>query len=99
MLNETKQSKQTKQTDVEELVRREIDAVLLNDDGSIEYTMDDPLLTTGLNSLMLAQLLLQLESALGVDPFGDERSIADVHTIRDLVSACEAAIAATSAGV
>jgi acyl carrier protein len=84
---------------VEGVVRREIDAVLLNDDGSTEYTLDDPLLATGLNSLMLAQLLLQLEGALGVDPFGDERSIIDVHTIRDLVVAYEEAIAATARGV
>lgn len=84
---------------VEEIVRNEINAVLLEDEGSLEYTLDDPLLSTGLNSLMLAQLLLQLETALGVDPFGEERSIADVRTVRDLVVAYEGAIAAASAGV
>lgn len=84
-----------KETNVEEVVRREINAVLL-DDGAGEYTPDDPVLATGLNSLMLAQLLLQLEAALGVDPFGGQRSIADVHTIRDLVVAYEEALAAAS---
>jgi acyl carrier protein len=88
-----------KNTNVEQVVLREIDAVLLNDDGSAEYILDDLLLSTGLNSLMLAQLLLQLESEFGVDPFSDERSITEVRTIRDLVAAYEEAITATSAGV
>jgi acyl carrier protein len=82
-----------KATDVEEIVRREIDAVLLDDDT--EYTLDDALLGTGLNSLMLAQLLIRLETALGVDPFGEERSIVEVHTVRDLVSAYAQALAAS----
>ena len=84
---------------VEQIVRREIDAVLLDDDDDAQYTLDDPLLTIGLNSLMLAHLLLQLESALGVDPFGEEQSITDIRTVRDLVDAYEKAVATTSTGV
>ncbi|MBW4721592.1 phosphopantetheine-binding protein [Saccharothrix obliqua] len=83
--------------EVESVVLREIAAVLLDDSGD-EYLLDDPLLSTGLNSLMLAQLLLQLESAFGVDPFGDERSIAEVRTIRDLVTAYEEALMTKTAG-
>jgi hypothetical protein len=86
-------------TNVEQIVRREIDAVLLDDADGMEYTLDDPLLATGLNSLMLAQLLLQLEAVVGVDPFGADRSIADVRTIRDLIAAYEEAVATASAGV
>ncbi len=77
---------------VEEIIRREIDAVLLGDDGSTDWTLADPLLATGLNSLMLAQLLVQLESVTGLDPFGRERSIADVRTVGDLVAAYQAAL-------
>jgi acyl carrier protein len=80
---------------VEKIVRREIDALLLNDDGLWEWNLTDPLLAIGLNSLMLAQLLVQLESAMGVDPFGAERSIADVRTVGDLVAAYAAALADT----
>lgn len=77
---------------VEGIVRREIDAVLLNDDATTPWELTDPLLSTGLNSLMLAQLLIQLESVTGVDPFGTDRSIADVRTVGDLVAAYEAAL-------
>jgi acyl carrier protein len=47
----------------------------------------DTLVDLGLNSLMLAQLLIGLESDLAVDPFGEDRSVADVRTVGDLVSA------------
>ncbi|MEV4412773.1 phosphopantetheine-binding protein [Catellatospora sp. NPDC049609] len=80
---------------VEEIVRREIDTILL-DEGTSEWTLADPLLATGLNSLMLAQLLIQLETATGVDPFGAERSIADVRTVGDLVAAYQAALDGTA---
>ncbi|GAB2715144.1 phosphopantetheine-binding protein [Streptomyces bullii] len=95
MLNGT----QAQDTDVREIIKREIDSVLLNDEPDAGYALDDPLLTAGLNSLLLAQLLLQLETALGVDPFGEERSITDVRTVRELIDVYEAAIRARSAGV
>lgn len=87
-----------KESSIEEVVRQQIDAVLL-EDGGANYLPDDPLLSIGLNSLMLAQLLLQLESALGVDPFGDERSVTEVRTVGDLVAAYAAALATTTAEV
>ncbi|MEV4344562.1 phosphopantetheine-binding protein [Actinoplanes sp. NPDC049596] len=77
-------------TGLTDLVRREINAVLLDDEGDLDYTLDDEVVAIGLNSLMLAQLLLRLEAALGADPFGGDRSIADVRTVRDLVEACAA---------
>lgn len=87
----------TNEVDVQEVVEREIRAVLLSDDEPL--ARDDALVAVGLNSLMLAQLLLQLEAELGVDPFGDHLSIADVRTIGDLVAAYEQAVQAASAGV
>ncbi|WP_328916082.1 MULTISPECIES: phosphopantetheine-binding protein [unclassified Streptomyces] len=81
---------------VQEVVEREIRAVLLSDDEPI--SPQDALLDSGLNSLMLAQLLLQLEAELGVDPFAGALSIADVRTVGDLVDVYERALAA-AAGV
>ncbi|MFF3495285.1 phosphopantetheine-binding protein [Streptomyces sp. NPDC002795] len=84
---------------VQRTILREIDNVLLNDEGSIQYNIEDPLLTVGLNSLLLAQLLLQLEAELGVDPFAGDRSITDVRTVRELIAAYEESIQAAGAGV
>ncbi|MFI8518806.1 phosphopantetheine-binding protein [Streptomyces sp. NPDC085481] len=98
MLNGT-QTNQNQDVDLQEVIQREIDSVLLNDEGGSTYALDDPLLTAGLNSLLLAQLLLQLETELGVDPFAEDRSIADIRTIRDLIAAYDEAIRARTAGV
>lgn len=95
MLNGT----QAQDIDISEVIQREIDSVLLNDEGSNGYSLDDSLLTAGLNSLLLAQLLLQLETELGVDPFAEERSIADVRTIGELIAAYDEAIRAASVEV
>ena len=56
-------------------------------------------MAVGLNSLMLADLLLRLEAETGVDAFDGDRSIADVRTVGDLAAAYEQALAAASAGV
>ena len=95
MLNGTR----AQEENVREAIRREIDAVLLNDGGGEGYSLEDPLLTAGLNSLLLAQLLLQLETELGVDPFAEDRSITDIRTIGELVDVYEEAIRGASAGV
>ncbi|TWV34943.1 hypothetical protein FRZ03_27640 [Streptomyces misionensis] len=93
--------KDTHATDspVQRTILREIDSVLLNDEGAAEYKLDDPLLTAGLNSLLLAQLLLQLEAELGTDPFTGDRSITDVRTVRELIDAYEESIRTAGAGV
>lgn len=95
MLNGT----QAQDTELQEVIMREIDSVLLNDEDGSGYSLDDPLLTAGLNSLLLAQLLLQLESELGVDPFAEDRSITDIRTVRELIAAYAEAIRAAKAGV
>lgn len=46
----------------------------------------------GLNSLMLARLVIALESQFGVDPFTQGTSIVDMHTLADLWEAYEDAI-------
>ncbi|AVH94571.1 MULTISPECIES: phosphopantetheine-binding protein [Streptomyces] len=84
---------------LQEAITREIDGVLLNDEGGSTYSLDDSLLTAGLNSLLLAQLLLQLETELGVDPFSEDRSITDIRTVRELIAAYDEAIRTRKAGV
>ncbi|MEU9060953.1 phosphopantetheine-binding protein [Streptomyces sp. NPDC048430] len=56
-----------------------------------------PLMELGLNSLMLAQLLIELEAELDVDPFEEQFSITDVRTVQDLVDAYDQALAAGAA--
>jgi hypothetical protein len=98
MLNADQATSALGGTEVRDRVIREIDSVLLNDEGGT-YALDDPLLAAGLNSLLLAQLLLQLETELGVDPFAEDRSIADIRSIRELIAAYDEAIRAQTAGV
>jgi acyl carrier protein len=82
--------------DVHTVVEVEIHE-LLTESGAdaVEIAAQDELVELGLNSLMLARLIIQLETALGVDPFADEiAEIADVRTVNDLVNAYERALAA-----
>lgn len=63
---------------------------ILGDDveDDIEITVDSSLTDIGLNSLMLARLIVNLEEEFGHDPFSDgSHSIVDVHTVGDLVDA------------
>lgn len=84
--------------EVQEIVLNEIKAALLDqEDGLEELSLDDTLMQVGLNSLILAQLLIQLETELGVDPFESDRSITDMRTIRDLVDAYDQAVSASAA--
>ncbi|MBW5482351.1 acyl carrier protein [Streptomyces bambusae] len=82
---------------VQEIIEREIQAVVLSSDEE-ELSLDDELLKSGVNSLMLAQLLIQLETELGVDPFGDQLSITEIRTLRELVGAYESALEQAASG-
>ncbi|MFC3995591.1 hypothetical protein ACFOVU_06685 [Nocardiopsis sediminis] len=54
---------------------------------------------TGMNSLMLARLLIESESALGVDPFADgDVLLSDVATVDELVAVYEKALTTAQAG-
>ena len=61
---------------------------LLDDlhDEDDEIALDATFAEVGLNSLMLARLVIALETDLGLDPFTGDRSIVDVHTVRELVA-------------
>ncbi|GIG21700.1 hypothetical protein Cch01nite_24240 [Cellulomonas chitinilytica] len=51
-----------------------------------DIPLDATFAEVGLNSLMLARLVIALETEVGVDPFTGDRSIVDVHTVRELVA-------------
>lgn len=83
-----------KNIDVRSVVVREISDLLL-EEGDDVATVDgqDHLHALGLNSLLLARLLVHLEGEVGVDPFVDaERAVSDVRTVDDLVNIYETAI-------
>jgi acyl carrier protein len=75
-----------------EAIDAQVHELLFDLDPERQIGSDDSLGDLGLNSLMLAQLLIALESQFGVDPFASaERSVADVRTIGDLVVAYDQA--------
>lgn len=56
-------------------------------------TADARLHDAGVDSLMLARLLVQLEAELGVDPFGQgDAAISDVRSVNDLITAYHQAL-------
>jgi acyl carrier protein len=80
-----------------ELTARETDVLAVTVERIRELSMDDELAERqiqvtdslselGLNSLMLAQILIELEAEYGADPFaGGERSVTELRTVGDLV--------------
>lgn len=51
-------------------------------------TVNDSLTDLGLNSLMMARLIVDLERELRIDPFSDgSRSVTDIHTVGDMIDA------------
>jgi hypothetical protein len=76
-------------SDVAEKVRDELVLVVAEEaDETVDMTGATALTDIGLNSLLLARLLIQLEVRTGIDPFGSGRAaIADVRTVDDLIGA------------
>jgi acyl carrier protein len=87
--------------DVQSVVESEIRELLTEvDDEAVEMTPEDELVELGLSSLMLARLIIQLELALGTDPFADEVAvISDVRSVGELVNVYERALADAPEGV
>jgi acyl carrier protein len=55
----------------------------------------EPLHELGLSSLLLARLIIQLESAVGIDPFAEDVVLSDIGSVDELVALYEnAAVAA-----
>lgn len=82
-------------TDIRALLEREIRTLLLDPDNDAAAAEDsEDLVELGFNSLTLAQLLIEMEMQLGVDPFEDGVSITDMRTVSDLVQAYTEAVTA-----
>lgn len=85
-------------TDIRMIVDNEIRDLLLEDDYEVgTLTGQEQLVELGLNSLLLARLLIQLEAALGVDPFINQSAVIwDAQSVNDLVAIYERALASTA---
>ncbi|MFC9397668.1 phosphopantetheine-binding protein [Streptomyces sp. NPDC057027] len=80
--------------DVQTVVVEEIVAVLDADiaDDLGDVTAETELSALGLNSLAFARLIIRLETAVGVDPFGEGESFAALRTVGALTQAYEQAL-------
>ncbi|EWC62349.1 hypothetical protein UO65_2336 [Actinokineospora spheciospongiae] len=83
--------------DVRAVITSEIRHLLVEAGGDDDPGLDDggrALHEVGLNSLMLARLLIQLEGEFGVDPFASgEVSIVDVRSLDELAEVYRRAMA------
>jgi len=86
------------QTHVQTMVEQEIRSLLLEDQDEVDVlTGHEQLHELGLNSLMLARLIIQLEAVFGVDPFAEEGVLIwDIRSMNDLVAAYERVSAASA---
>jgi acyl carrier protein len=75
------------------IIEEEIRVLLADTLDDDPIGLDDRFGDLGLNSLMLARLVIALEDETGLDPFSGDTSIVDVHTVGDLVGAYERALA------
>lgn len=85
---------------VRTVVHREIRDLLVESGGDDTAVNDhDQLYELGLNSLMLARLIIQLESEFGIDPFAAEDVvITDIRSVDDLAAIYQLALAGTVEG-
>lgn len=74
---------------IENDVIAEINEMIGDDiDDDISLTKETSLVSVGLNSLMLARLIVNLSEKFDYDPFNEgDYAIVDVHTVSNLVSA------------
>jgi acyl carrier protein len=85
--------------DVRVAIEKEIRELLPESDSELgPLTGEEQVHELGLNSLMLARLIIQLESTLGVDPFAQGASLVDARSIDDLVRVYENALGGSTRG-
>ena len=74
---------------IENDVIAEINEMIGDDiDDDISLTKETSLVSVGLNSLMLARLIVNLSEKFDYDPFNEgDYAIVDIHTVGNLVSA------------
>jgi acyl carrier protein len=85
MLNAESLDSDSTAATVQSVVHREIGALLQETGTDVtEVSDNDQLQEIGLDSLLLARLIIVLEDALGVDPFADDDDPADLSEIRSV---------------
>lgn len=69
-------------------------AALLEESGAerSEISGSQSLIDVGLGSLLIARLIIQLETEIGVDPFAEDILISDIRSIDELVNAYHSAL-------
>ena len=77
---------------VQSVVHAEIRDLLAEAGTELEtLTGSERLHELGLSSLMLARLIIQLESGLGVDPFAEDLMLSEIDSVSELIAAYETA--------
>lgn len=77
---------------IEAIVEQEIKTLLLEStDEDTPLTKQDQLYEIGLHSLLLARLVVQLDTTIGVEPFATGATIADIRTVGDIITVYEQA--------
>jgi acyl carrier protein len=81
-------------TEIRSIVLEEIEGLLLEEgDEPVALSGRESMAELALNSLSLARLVIQLEAAVGVDPFTDgSGAISDLRSVGDLVAAYQDAV-------
>jgi acyl carrier protein len=83
-----------RQAEVSAAVQEEIERLLTESTGEAESVAEqDNIYEIGFNSLLLARLLVQLEDAVGIDPFTTGASLGQVRSVAELVDVYKRAIA------
>lgn len=76
------------QTDTRTAVHEQIHSLLPEGGEETTLTGQEQLHELGLNSLLLARLVAELEETLGVDPFTNgDAELADIRSVDDLTAA------------
>lgn len=80
--------------DVRTIVRDQIQQLLREaDQPTPDITGKELLADLGVSSLMLARLIVQLETEFDVDPFTDDVELTDVRSVDQMVDAYQRALA------
>jgi acyl carrier protein len=80
-------------SEVRTVVHQQIqDLVIEVNSEAMPLSGDEQMTDLGLNSLMLARLIIQLEADVGVDPFAEDVVLYDVRSVNDMVTVYERAV-------
>ncbi|WP_251076510.1 hypothetical protein OG422_00735 [Streptomyces sp. NBC_01525] len=64
----------------------------------VSFTGAERITDIGFTSLLLARLIIQLEAALGADPFEERYVVSDIRTVDELIDAYRQTLQASAVG-